>query len=81
MSEINGWTIKKLLDEFEEMKELCKKMDWNGKIDSTGALRALENIGRLCGFYEEKVRHSGNVNVNNPFEDLTTEELKKLIDK
>ena len=39
-------------------------------------IRALELLGKHLGMFKEKVEVSGTV--NNPFEDLTTEELKKL---
>ncbi len=41
--------------------------------------KALELIGRHLGMFKDKVELSGEVNTNNPFEGLTTEELKKLI--
>ena len=41
--------------------------------------KALELIGRHLGMFKDKVELSGAVNTNNPFEGLTTDELKKLI--
>lgn len=40
-------------------------------------VRALENIGRHLGMFKDKLEVSGNI--NNPFQNLTSEELKKLI--
>lgn len=40
-------------------------------------IRALELLGKHIGMFKEKVEVSGEV--NNPFEGLTTEELKKLV--
>ncbi|CQR51464.1 terminase small subunit [Paenibacillus riograndensis] len=42
--------------------------------------KALENVARHLGMFVDKVQHSGNVdlNMNNPYKDLTTEELRKL---
>jgi hypothetical protein len=40
-------------------------------------LKALDILNKMDGEYTEKVELNGNV--NNPFEGLTTEELKKLI--
>lgn len=40
--------------------------------------KALELLGRNLGMFKDKVELSGNL--NNPFENLTTEELKKLIE-
>lgn len=41
-------------------------------------VRVLELLGKHLGMWTEKVTVSGNI--NNPFEGLTTEELKKLVD-
>lgn len=41
--------------------------------------KALELIGRHLGMWNDKVELSGEVKTNNPYEGLTTEELKKLI--
>lgn len=43
--------------------------------------KALVDIGKHLGMFVDKVEHSGNMNINNPYEGLTTEELKKLIQK
>ena len=40
---------------------------------------ALEKIGRHLGMFVDKVQHSGTVGISNPYKDLTTEELRKLI--
>ena len=41
--------------------------------------KALELIGRHLGMWKDKVEVSGEIKTNNPYEGLTTEELKKLI--
>lgn len=41
--------------------------------------KALELLGRHLGMWTDKVKVEGNVNVKNPFADLTTEELKELV--
>lgn len=90
------WTLEKLIDEFVAVKEKCMQEEPVMKFDKAlgeyvetgeyvfkenGVIRALENIGKLLGHYEEKIKHSGEVKTNNPLGDLTTAELKKLIDK
>lgn len=72
-AERTGWTIDKLIKEFEEVKEMCKcatpVLDRQGeptgeyRFDSVGAVKSLENIGKLLGMYTEKVQHSGTVGV------------------
>ena len=90
------WTLEKLIDEFVAVKEKCMQEEPVMKYDKGlgewvetgeyvfkehGVIKALENIGKLLGHYEEKIKHSGEVKTNNPLKDLTTDELKKLIDK
>lgn len=41
--------------------------------------KALELLGRHLGMWNDKMQLSGTVDTNNPFEGLTTEELKRLI--
>lgn len=41
--------------------------------------RALELIGRHLGMWNDKMEVSGQIDTNNPYAGLTTEELKKLI--
>lgn len=41
--------------------------------------KALELIGRHLGMFKDKVEVSGQLDTQNPYADLTTEELKKLI--
>ncbi len=42
-------------------------------------LKALELLGKHLGMFKDKVELSGQVDSNNPYAGLTTEELKKLI--
>lgn len=41
--------------------------------------KALEMLGRHLGMFKDKVEVSGDMKVNNPYAELTTEDLKKLI--
>lgn len=43
-------------------------------------LKALELLGRHLGMWNDKMQVSGQIDTNNPYAGLTTEELKKLID-
>ena len=68
-----NWTLERLIEEFEEVKDMCKVAkpvyDMNGiptgeyKFDSTGAVNSLKNIGELCGFYVQKHQISGGINI------------------
>ena len=64
----NLWSKERLIKEFEEIKNMCKALepilDREGnetglcKFDSGGTIKSLENIGKLCGHYVEKVELS-----------------------
>ena len=41
--------------------------------------KALELLGRHLGMWNDKIKVDGEITTNNPFEGLTTEELKKLV--
>ena len=41
--------------------------------------KALELLGRHLAMWNDKIKVDGEVTTNNPFEGLTTEELKKLV--
>lgn len=41
--------------------------------------KALELLGRHLGMWNDKIKVDGEITTNNPFEELTTEELKKLV--
>ncbi|MDF2650091.1 MAG: putative phage terminase, small subunit [Paenibacillus sp.] len=47
-------------------------------VESYDKVKALELLGRHLGMFKEKLELSGGIDVNNPFEGLTTEELRKL---
>lgn len=54
------------------------KQGKNGiEVSSCDKVRALELLGRHLGMFKDKVEVSGSI--NNPYEGLTTEELKKLV--
>lgn len=79
------WTLDKLIDEFVAVKEKCmqeveveiynketQQMEGTGEyvFKENGVIKSLENIGKLLGHYEEKIKHSGerelNINFNIP---------------
>lgn len=71
-----------LTDELtEEQKKAISniKRGKNGiEVSTYDKIRALELLGKHLGMFTNKVEVSGNV--NNPFENLTTEELLRLAD-
>jgi phage terminase small subunit len=55
-----------------------KQSKFGISVESCDKVKALELLGRHLGMFKDRIEHSGNVTVNNPYKDLTTEELKKL---
>jgi phage terminase small subunit len=41
--------------------------------------KALVDIGKHLGIFADKLEHSGNIEMNNPFKGLTTDELRQII--
>ena len=58
------WTVERLIQEFEDLKNLTKR---EGEFTVTA--KSLENIGKLLGMYETKLRHSGEITINIDIED------------
>jgi phage terminase small subunit len=54
----SNWTIHRLIQEFEELKELTK-----AEKEYQVTAKSLENIGKLLGMYKDRVEHSGSVPV------------------
>jgi predicted transcriptional regulator len=78
VAEKNGWTREKLIKDFEKVKEKCLQEVEVTAFDKEtgthvgtgeyvfkeqGVIKALENIGKLLGMYEEKIKHSGEINI------------------
>lgn len=43
-------------------------------------IRAIDTLNKMTGEYVTKIEGNVNAEVNNPFKDLTTEELRKIAD-
>lgn len=56
-----------------------KASKYGPSVEMYDRVKALELIGRHLGMFKDKMELSGEVKTNNPYEGLTTEELKKLI--
>ena len=61
-----------------ERREFLTSMIKNGAVKDTDRLKALDILNKMDGEYTQKVEVNGNIN-SNPFSNLTTEELKKII--
>lgn len=61
------------------IQEVSISKDGTFKFKLYDKQKALVDIGKHLGMFVDKIEHSGNV--NNPMEGLSTEDLKKLINK
>ncbi|MHB9902062.1 terminase small subunit [Clostridium botulinum] len=71
-----------LTDDLPEDKKKAiaaiKQTKFGIEVASCDKVKALELLGRHLGMFKDKVEVNGNMKVNNPFEDLTTDQLLKL---
>lgn len=71
-----------LTDELPEEKKKAIagiKMGKNGiEVATCDKIRALELLGRHLGMWNDKLKVDGDVNVNNPYANLSEEELLKI---
>lgn len=59
----------------EHIQEQTIEFKTNDKV------KALELLGKHLGMFKEKVTIDGNVNTNNPFSGMSTEELRKILNE
>lgn len=60
------------------VQEVSISKDGTFKFKMYDKQKALADVGRHLGMFVEKVEHSGNMSINNPFDELSVEELRKL---
>ncbi len=67
----------------EQKKALAgiKEGKFGIQVDSCDKVKALELLGKHLGMFKEKVTIDGNVNTNNPFSGISTEELRKILNE
>lgn len=67
----------------EERKAISTiKRGKNGiEVSTCDKVKALELLGKHLGMFKDKVEVTGDMKVNNPYKDLTTEQLLEIINK
>ena len=61
-----------------ERREFLTSMIKDGAVKDTDRLKAVDILNKMDGEYTQKVELNGNIN-SNPFNGLTTDELKEII--
>lgn len=69
------------LEECEGYGENREKIGDTQKVKLLDKTKALELLGKHLGMFKEKVKIEGNVNTNNPFSGMSTEELRKILNE
>ncbi|MDY5795471.1 MAG: terminase small subunit [Fusobacterium gastrosuis] len=79
----NNRLIIKNFDELTPEQKACisgvKETKYGIEVTFYNKEKALEMLGRHLGMFNDKVKIDGEMTVNNPFTELTTEELRKII--
>ena len=60
----------------EERQEILSDIALNG--NNQDRIRAIDTLNKMSGEYVTKIEGNVNAEINNPFKELTTEELRKL---
>lgn len=69
------------LEEYDGYGDDREKIGDTQKVKLLNKTKALELLGRHLGMFKEKVTIDGNVNTNNPFSGMSTEELRKILNE
>lgn len=69
------------LEEYEGYGDDREKIGDTQKVKLLDKTKALELLGKHLGMFKEKVTINGNVNTNNPFSGMSTEELRKILNE
>lgn len=69
------------LEEYEGYGDDREKIGDTQKVKLLDKTKALELLGKHLGMFKEKVTIDGNINTNNPFSGMSTEELRKILNE
>ena len=63
----------------KERQEFLTSLILNNDVKASDKLKAVDLLNKMTGEYIQKVEVNGNVKTDDPFKNLTTEELKRII--
>ena len=63
----------------KEHQEFLTSLILNNDVKVSDKLKAVDLLNKMTGEYIQKVEVNGNVKTDDPFKNLTTEELKRII--
>lgn len=81
ISEMNKKIEKTKIADMKEIQEFWTDAFRNSDLEMKDRIRTSELLAKVQGAFIESVNITGNIKSNNPFDELSAEELRKLIKK
>ena len=79
ISEINKKIEKEKIADAKEIQEFWTKTFRDEEVEMKDRIKTSELLAKVQGTFVENINLTGNIKTNNPFDDLSVEELRKLI--
>ena len=79
INEINKKIEKEKIADAREIQEFWTKTFRNEEVEMKDRIKTSELLAKVQGAFIENINLTGNIKTNNPFDDLSVEELRKLI--
>ena len=79
INEINKKIEKEKIADAKEIQEFWTKTFRDEKVEIKDRIKTSELLAKVQGAFIENINLTGNIKTNNPFDDLSVEELRKLI--
>lgn len=76
---INKKIEKEKIADAREIQEFWTKTFRNEEVEMKDRIKTSELLAKVQGAFIENINLTGNIKTNNPFDDLSVEELRKLI--
>ena len=79
INEINRKIEKEKIADAKEIQEFWTKTFIDEEVEMKDRIKTSELLAKVQGAFIENINLTGNIKTNNPFDDLSVEELRKLI--
>lgn len=81
ISEMNKKIEKTKIADMKEIQEFWTDVFRNSDLEMKDRIKTSELLAKVQGAFIESVNITGNIKSNNPFDELSADELRKLIKK
>lgn len=79
INEINKKIEKEKIADAKEIQEFWTKTFRDEEVEMKDRIKTSELLAKVQGAFVENINLTGDIKTNNPFDDLSVEELRKLI--